>query len=537
MVEYFQINNRYLSALSQYSLADPYQTAVEIVSSINNYEVSILHNVFATEIWTGNKHTIKDFPLFSSSSFNIYNIKSKNKVISALNNETNNFILYNNYQVYIGVVIPLYTEKSSDGKIISYKIVLYKKLFEFKLFNKYLHLNDNFINSSIILIVSLFIFSLFVFGIPQIYFDINREKNIEKRAIISIKNLIEHSLINQENILKYGFNIEEKISKSLYHNNEAQNLLKNVHHEDIDVISFLNNLIQDIYCPENINLFCRVNIKSNILFSKNLLSFAFSTIIYNASHPSVAAKNIIVDIYQMKFKNEIIIEISNDGEEIIKENRKKIFTGLTTKKDGHGLGLKNLKSLLQEAGSSLHLLKIKQTTFVFNVKTSSSKNLIHQNFKLEKKNQMVENNNHLNSISREDLPFVVIIEDEKLIWDAWKVNMTDANILFFENPDDFFFHCDIETCGERKFISKIKMIICDFDFGNNVNLAKVDFFESLEKEKEKFDGYFVLCTGFNESILERIPKKLMEKIDYIYQKRPINYSAILKKVQNKKLKE
>ena len=79
MVEYFQINNRYLSALSQYSLADSYQTAVEIVSSINNYEVSVLNNVFATEIWTGNNHSIKDFPLFSSNSFNIYNIKDPNE--------------------------------------------------------------------------------------------------------------------------------------------------------------------------------------------------------------------------------------------------------------------------------------------------------------------------------------------------------------------------------------------------------------------------------------------------------------------------
>ena len=136
-------------------------------------------------------------------------------------------------------------------------------------------------------------------------------------------------------------------------------------------------------------------------------------------------------------------------------------------------------------------------------------------------------------IPKEDLPYVVIIEDEKLIWDAWKVNMTDANILFFENPDEFFFHCDIETCKERKFISKINMIICDFDFGNNVNLANVDFFESLEKENEKFNGYFVLCTGFNESIIEKIPIKLNEKIDYIYQKRPISYNEILKRVKKK----
>ena len=329
-------------------------------------------------------------------------------------------------------------------------------------------------------------------------------------------------------------NIEEKISKSLYHNNEAQTLLKNVHHEDIDVIQFLDNLIEDIYCPESIIIICNIDSKNNLLFSKSLLSFAFSTIIYNAIHPSVKANNIYININQKKIKNEVIIDISNDGEEILPEIRKNIFSGITTKKDGHGLGLKNLKNLLREAGSSLNLLKIRQTTFSFNTKISPSKNLVNQSFNLKKKNHRTDKNKLLNFVSREDLPLVVIIEDEELIWDAWKANMLDANIIFFKGPDEFFFHCDIERYNKRFFISKISMIICDYDFGNNVNLSNSGFFSGLEKEEEKFNGNFVLCTGFNESIIKNIPEIILKKIDFFFQKRPTSYNTIYSQVKNKK---
>lgn len=220
ITEYFQINNRYSSVLSQYSLTDQYQTAVEIVSSIHNYEFLLLNKFFAAEIWSGDEHYTKDFPKFSSSSFNVYSIKNKIKIIDSLNNNRKDVVVYNNNQLYIGVIVCLYNEHLNKT---SYKIILYKKMLDFWFFS-----GLDFIKSSCILVLLIFISTLLIFGFPKLYFDVNWEKNIEKRAIISIKNLILHSLINQENILKYGNNVDEKISKSIYHNNEAQTLLKNI---------------------------------------------------------------------------------------------------------------------------------------------------------------------------------------------------------------------------------------------------------------------------------------------------------------------
>lgn len=516
--EYFQINNKYSSGLSKYSLTDQYQKAVEIVSSIHNYEYLFLGNTFATEIWTSEIHSVKDFPKFSSSSFNVYNVKNKYKIIDAINNNAKDVIIYNNNHLFVGVIVPLYKKSLSETNQISYKVVLYKEILDFKYLLKF-----GFITNSLILILIIFFPSLFVFGIPKIYFDINRDINIEKRAILNIRNLIEHSLINQENILKYAQNIDEKVKRALYHNNEAQTLLKNVNYEDIEVLNFLDEFINDVYCPININIYCEIDVTNKLFFSRNLLKFAFSVIIQNATHASVNANNIFIKIWQKKHKNEITIQISNDGYEIKKDIRKKIFTGVTTKKDGNGLGLRNLKKLMQEAGSYLKLLNIEKTTFSFDVRSSLKEHKVQNNFKLIKIYKQNISNNEIISSSKEHLPFVVIVEDEEIIWDAWIANMPDANKLFFKTPEEFFQHSDIEKYNEREFISKINMLICDYDFGNNINLSNSGFFSSLERENEKFSGKFVLCTGFNESIKDNIPDKIWEKIDLFFQKKPTSY--------------
>lgn len=530
--EYYQINNRYNSELSQYSLIDPYQSAVEIVSNIYNYEFSELKKTFAAEIWTSNKHLINDFPKFSPNSFNFYDNSNKQKVINSLNKNNNYFFLYSNNQVYVGVVIFFRIKRVEEN--FFYKIVFYKKMLDFDIINKFSILRYSFISASILLILLIFVVLIIFVSFPFISLEMDKDKRILRTAIVSIKNLISHSLINQENILRYGDDIDEKISKSLLHNIEAQNLLDNLTVEEIEIENFLKQLIMDVYIPENINVFCKLNTKNNILFSKSLLLLSFSTVIHNATHSEVLAKNIYINIYQKKFSKRIFIEISNDGVEIKKGIRKLIFSGITTKKNGNGSGLKNLKNLMNEAGSQLKLLKKKTTTFLFNVKASNLENYLEKQFKLEKpiKNKLISTKNEVSTM--ENLPLVVIIEDEKQIWNGWKINMTDANLLFFANPDEFFYHTDIEKYHNREFISKIDMIICDFDFGNNLNLSNSCFFESLEKETEKLKGYFILCSGFNQSIVENIPKRLRDKIDLILQKRPTSYNEIMKKIQNKK---
>lgn len=526
LFEYFEIN-RNQSFLSQNSLGDRYQKIIETLSSIYMYEGQTLKKFIAFEVWTSASHISKDRPLFSTSSFNIYNSKNKKYIIDRINGNEN-ILIYNSNNFFIGVVIPIYSNRNRDNQIINYKVVLYKKMFDIEIFHRM-----SFLSVSFIFVLIIFFLLLIFVAIPFHYFDLSKEINIEKRAILSIKNLIEHTLVNQESILKYADDNEQRISRAIFYNNEAQSLLKKVHHEEINIVTFLNSFIQGISIPSHINVSCKIDIKNNIFFSRNLLEIAFSTIINNAIHPTVKAS--IIRIFVTQIGKKIKIEISNNGEEIDLELRKKIFDGAnSTKEDGHGIGLKNTRKLLREAGSILNLSKNIETTFYFNVNVSSTTHKISEDFKLEKK--IVTSNNEdqpLDFVRKEHLPLVVVIEDEESIWNGWRINMMDANVLFFRNPDEFFFYSDKEKYKNGSFISKINLILCDYDYGNNYNLSNSGFFKTLDLEDEDFCGYFVLCSGFNESIVDELSDDLKKRIHFFYQKRPISYAEIIKNIKTR----
>lgn len=523
---YYEVSNGFIQQLSQFNNNEKiYEKLLELSSSI--YELETVKNLrfFSAEIWNCNVCTETDFPVWQINDTSI--AESRDTILKNINKGRHFLIL--NSSLYYATVIPIISKSVNINKIkqdIAYKLIYYSKIPELSIFGY----EPNFFTSFFILSLFFTVILISVIAFPLHVIGYISQSNIEKRAIFNIKNLIEHSLLNQENILRYGKNVDEKISRSIYHNTEAQILLKSVVYEEINIIKFINNLNQIIFIPNSIKIHCSIKMENNLIFSKNLLSLAFSTILSNAFHESVKTAHIYIKINQKKSSTHATLEIANDGLEIPKVLKKNIFNGFSSKSDGHGSGLKNLRKLLKDAGSTLKINESKMTAFHFDIKSSTTKNKIETNFVLEHEDK-VDNNAEIIQ-KQTNAPFVVIIEDEELIWDAWKTNMHDAQLLFFKRPDEFFFHCDMERYHRNKFISKIDLIICDYDFGNNINLINSDFFKSLEKENEKFTGKFILCSGFNEAIMQNISSDIKTKINLFFQKRPTSYKNIMEKIES-----
>lgn len=241
-----------------------------------------------------------------------------------------------------------------------------------------------------------------------------------------------------------------------------------------------------------------------------------------------AQKKIHVNFNQnlfLNFKNLILIEISNDGQSISKSIKKKIFNGYTNKKDGHGIGLKNLKEILRKNRSNLKIYSQDETCFSFKVKASEEKLILQDSLILNGNNSEEKANTNLITGKK---PIVVIIEDNQFIWHGWKIKMTDANVLFFKTPDEFFCHIDEERMNGNKFLSTISAIISDFDFGNGINFINANLIGGIENEDEDFNGLIILCTGFNEEIQNKIPPWMKEKISLFFKK---NLSLTMKYYQ------
>lgn len=165
----------------------------------------------------------------------------------------------------------------------------------------------------------------------------------------------------------------------LHHNKVAQTALKNIHLESIDPLEVLKNVwrrIKMICYDSNVELFCNLNIRNKIKFDRSILFLAFNTILSNAVHSSVSCNKIRVKIEQKKswfFSDFTVIEIENDGNKISTEMRQKIFSGVTSKTDGQGMGLKALKDILEKSGSYLKLHNKKMTCFSFKMPISEEK--------------------------------------------------------------------------------------------------------------------------------------------------------------------
>lgn len=515
---------------------DAYKRLIEVSSSINLYESVEKNNFFAAEIWECDDCSLTQYPIWQTNASSISEIK-KTVFLKNFLKKFSSVFIFNDWLI-VGVSFPIYSYKIINDQVFqkkTYTLIFYKKALDFKIFNNHI----TFFQVFTIIIILIFIFTTFIV-VPPISFlklkiEKNTAKNIESKTLENIKNMIEHELINQENILKYPFDLKSSINAAIHHNNVAQIILRKVRIENINPIEVLEEVWKNIG-NTSIVLTGFININYKLKFDRSTLYIAFNTILKNAVHESINTTHIHVKISQnlyQKLKNIVIIEISNNGHIIPKIIRNKIFSGFSNKRDGHGIGLKNLKQILKKTGSNLKLNKNDKTCFSFAVKTADEVFKISQEFTFinSEKDCIIETPI---SLLDNHKPLVVIIEDNELIWNGWKTKMHDANILFFRNPDEFFFYLDEEKIHERTILSSIKAIICDFDFGNGINFINSNLIGGIENEEDNFNGYFILCTGFNEKIKKEIPNWMLNKIDLFFQKRPLEFQEIKAMIKKSK---
>lgn len=519
---------------NNYSL-EAYRRLIEVSSSINVYERVEKNNFFAAEIWDCDDCKESKFPIWQTNASSISEMRNI-VLLKGILKKINSIFIYNDWLI-VGVSFPIYSYKISNDKVFQqkkYTLTFYKKALDYKIFNDGTTFFEVFTILNILIFIMVVFFVLIPLSILKTKVAKNTAKNIEAKTLENIKNMIEHELVNQENILKYPYDLKSSIHAAIHHNNVAQIILRKVRIESIDPTEVLEEVWKNIG-NSKIALFCYVNINNKLKFDRSTLYMAFNTIIKNASHESIYTTKINVNITQnlyYKMKKLVLIEISNNGLPIPKDIRGKILYGFTNKEDGHGIGLKNLRQILKKTGSNLKLYKQEKTCFSFVVRSSEEKFKIIKNYVL-KNNPILEDEKKNFKIDKEK-PLVIIIEDNELIWNGWEIKMIDANILFFRTPDEFFCHIDEEKMNGNKYLSSINAIISDFDFGNGINFINSNLIGGIENEEEKFNGKIILCTGFNEKIQKEIPKLMRNKIDLFFQKRPISYDEILKMIENNK---
>lgn len=539
-----QLKDYYLSTFgyteylmqNNYSL-EAYRRLIEVSSSIYIYEKVEKDNFFAAEIWDCVKCEGNRFPIWQTNASSIAETKNKNSILfDNLFKKMDSIFIYNDWLI-IGISFPIFSYKISNEKVFQqkkYTLKFYKKALDYKLFKDRTSFFEVFSILNALVFMSLLFIIIIPLSILKRKVALNTARKIESSTLENIKNMIEHELVNQENILKFSSDLKASMSAALHHNNVAQIILRKVRIENINPVEVLDEVWKNIG-NTNIKLSCNINIKNKARFDRSKLFIAFNTILKNAVHESVAAKNIEVNITQNWFyqiKKLIQIEISNDGKPIPRKIRGKILAGFTNKKDGHGIALKNLKEILKKNGSSLKLLSQVKTCFSFEIKTSEE--VLHICKKIILQNDVIEEVCKHKQEDTSEKPFIIIIEDNELIWHGWEIKMLDANILFFRNPDEFFCHIDEERMNGNYFLSKITAIISDFDFGNGVNFINSNLIGGIENEEEEFTGKIILCTGFNEKIQKSIPDHMKIKIDLFFQKRPMSFSEIIEMMKTKK---
>ncbi|KAB8036991.1 GHKL domain-containing protein [Silvanigrella paludirubra] len=537
-----QLKDYYLSTFgyteylmqNNYSL-EAYRRLIEVSSSIYVYERVEKNNFFAAEIWDCVQCKDNKFPIWQTNASSISEIKNV-ILLEGILKKVNSIFIYNN-SLIIGVSFPIYSYKIANEKVFQqkkYTLKFYKKALDYKIFKDGTTFIEVFTILNILVFLSLIFFIMIPISILKTKVAKNTAKKIESKTLENIKNMIEHELVNQENILKYPYDLKSSIHAALHHNNVAQIILRKIRIESINPLDVLEEVWKNIG-NTHIKLSCYINIGHKIKFDRSTLFLAFNTIIKNAVHENVLASKIEVKITQnwfYKLKKIILIEISNDGVKIPKEIRGKILNGFTNKPDGHGIGLKNLKEILQKNGSKLFLHNQNITCFSFFVRASEEKYELNQNYILENSIKNLKEKEKIKFCTKSDKPLVVIIEDNELIWHGWEVKMIDANILFFRTPDEFFCHIDEEKMNGNNYLTNIAAIVSDFDFGNGVNFINSNLIGGIENEEEKFNGKIILCSGFNEKIQKDIPIYMKEKIDLFFQKRPITYNEIMDMIEN-----
>ena len=149
-----------------------------------------------------------------------------------------------------------------------------------------------------------------------------------------------------EKMLKRNERAIDRITRQI---DNVMDFLKNakLRLESVSLTDLLNSIISEMNIPDEI----KVNLPTNDVITqvdKIKLYSLFSNLITNAIQ-AMDNKGIITIRISEKSKNNIIIEIENDGPQIPEENVKKIFEPLfTTKQIGTGLGLASCKNTIEQ---------------------------------------------------------------------------------------------------------------------------------------------------------------------------------------------
>ena len=162
-----------------------------------------------------------------------------------------------------------------------------------------------------------------------------------------------------ENKIKIDDKIRKYISIISLESGKIESLSKFVTNANFDlkaseitrnIIQFIQEYIQEIYLPEEPTLSTKLNICINKEIEIYIMSFRpleITTLIDNfiQNAEKAEAKNIKFTI--KKYENKIELLIQNDGKMIPETNIPRIFELGFTTTDGSGIGLFNIKSIVE----------------------------------------------------------------------------------------------------------------------------------------------------------------------------------------------
>ena len=294
-----QLKDYYLSTFgyteylmqNNYSL-EAYRRLIEVSSSIYVYERVEKNNFFAAEIWDCVQCKDNKFPIWQTNASSISEIKNV-ILLEGILKKVNSIFIYNN-SLIIGVSFPIYSYKIANEKVFQqkkYTLKFYKKALDYKIFKDGTTFIEVFTILNILVFLSLIFFIMIPISILKTKVAKNTAKKIESKTLENIKNMIEHELVNQENILKYPYDLKSSIHAALHHNNVAQIILRKIRIESINPLDVLEEVWKNIG-NTHIKLSCYINIGHKIKFDRSTLFLAFNTIIKNAVHENVLASKI-----------------------------------------------------------------------------------------------------------------------------------------------------------------------------------------------------------------------------------------------------
>ncbi|KAB8029146.1 ATP-binding protein [Fluviispira multicolorata] len=511
MNEIFYSGSGYIQHLSKFNNSDDILTRlIEFSLSIYNYEKSNSNN-FSVDIWNCQICGEKNSPIWSITDIEINEVR-KNIIKDNLKSN-NSFIIFNKY---------LYIANIYETKNKEYKVVYYKKfIFFFGL---------PFIFSLVFLNIIFFFFLTFFIALPLRVFHARKQDKLISRirvnTINNTVNLIKHSLDNQFNVLNSTGNKDEIVKRAIHYNQQVAELIDESSFTSINPEEFIKSFAK--FSNINIQVIININTFNEINYINKYLEHAIIVLIDNALHASVQASQIKINILQKKNNSKVTIDITNNGTPIEESIKNKIFSGFTSKKDGHGKGLSNLKEMLNRSSADIILLKSRQTTFRITLPClKDSRCRIIKNMTEQKIPKIILTENFK---TKKSDPLVILLEDETLFWNSWKEKMTDAQILCFENPDSFFSHTIGMRIKNEPFLSKIDLIICDFNFGD-YDLIDSEFFKDIYKYSDDlFTGNIIICSSFENNVKNRVPSEYLKLIKTFLPKKPIKYEDIIIKL-------